>query len=164
MVLQLDAPADTHQISAIVASRPETNIFGAEIQAAIEDAICSRNRGLLHESVLRLEALPPATLKNAPVQNELALSYILQHNFGKVLQLLGNLDFSPNDTKDRAFTQILRDYTGVHTDLMLAEAVKSTEIVYQRWLAERKVEDYSDVDVRDDVRILAAKIVDPTSS
>jgi hypothetical protein len=100
-----------------------------------------------------LEVLPSAILENVLVQNELALSYILQHNFGKVLKLLGQLDLPLNDTKERGFTRILHHYTGVHTDLMLAEAVKSSETVYQRWLAEREVEDYGNLDVRVDISV-----------
>lgn len=131
----------------IIASRLEGSNLTPEIQAVIEEAVCLRDRGLLQESVSRLEALPLIALDKIVVRNELALTYILQHDFGKVLKMMAPLELLYDDTRDLGFTRMLLDYTVIHADMMLAEAVKSSERVYQRWLADKEVNDYDDLDV-----------------
>lgn len=132
----------------IIASQQEANNIALDIQTVIEQAVCFRDRGLPHKSVSLLQALPTFVLDNIVIQNEFALSYILQHNFAKVLKLMSSVDsVHSNNIRDHGFAQMLLHYASIHTDLMLAEAVESSERVYQRWLAERKIEDYDRLDV-----------------
>jgi len=51
------------------------------------------------------------------------------------------------ESKDASLSKLLLDYSQMHSDLMLAEAVETASRIWDKWLTNRKIEEYDDVDV-----------------
>lgn len=134
----------------------ETNLFPSHLEQGgfdpqifcdVKDAIALRRQGRYQESIAHFLGLPQDVLEQPAVRNEHALSYVFQHNFEGLLELTGCLDGTQDDTKEAAFATLLTDYARMHADLMLSEAVMTAGEVQTKWLVERPVESYDDLDV-----------------
>ena len=108
-----------------------------------ETDLCRRGR--YQESGSRIQDLTHSFLDDCTVQNELALACLFQDNFGKLLHLVGSSNGL--GTRQASFNQLLLDYGRLHVDLILDEAVKSSQQVWEKWINGKPMEEYDDIDV-----------------
>lgn len=137
------SPSGTASLNSV----PTQNRPSPDGQKALQDAIHVRYLGRYYDSEAQFKSLPANIGKQISVLNELAISYVFQGNFRKLLGLFREPDILEIESKDDSLSKLLLDYSRMHTDLMLAEAVETASNVWDKWLANRNIEEYDDVDV-----------------
>jgi len=126
---------------------PTGNEPSQDVDKALQNAIHARYLGRYYESEALFKLVQADVGEQIRILNELAISYAFQGNFGKLFALFGvpcNLNL---ESKDASLSKLLLDYSQMHSDLMLAEAVETASRIWDKWLTNRKIEEYDDVDV-----------------
>jgi hypothetical protein len=129
------------------------------IDVPLRNAVRLRYFGRYHDSETQLKSLITESTDEIPVLNELAISYVFQGNFGKLLQLFDAPDNLKFTSKDDSLSKLLLDCSRMHTELMLAKAVETSSKVLDKWLANRKIEEYDDEDVTSQLDVITDFVV-----